>query len=140
MQQRTAELAEARDEALAANEAKSIFLATMSHELRTPLNVILGFSTLVRDTDRGISEEHRADQDIVNHSGRHLLGLIDDVLDIARIEAGRIVVENATFALHMLLGESHRLHVGNQDLFFSVDISFEWFILGWSAHQTDPPE
>jgi signal transduction histidine kinase/DNA-binding response OmpR family regulator len=85
--QRTAELVQA-------NRAKSVFLANMSHELRTPLNAILGFSNLLRDGG-GISAEQRKDLEIINHSGEHLLGLINDVLDMAKIEAGRIMVENA---------------------------------------------
>ena len=84
------ELVEQRTvEVKAANQAKSAFLANMSHELRTPLNAILGYSTLVRDAP-GLAEEHRKDLDIVNRSGEHLLNLIDDVLDMAKIEAGRV--------------------------------------------------
>ena len=96
VEQRTAELVVARDQALAASRTKSAFLANMSHELRTPLNAILGFSALVRE-DPGLSEEHRKDLDIVNRSGEHLLDLIDEVLDVAKIEAGRVIVENAPF-------------------------------------------
>jgi signal transduction histidine kinase/DNA-binding response OmpR family regulator/sugar lactone lactonase YvrE len=77
----------ARDAADSANRAKSSFLANMSHELRTPLNAILGFSSLLRDD--GVSEKQRRDLDIINHSGEHLLTLINDVLDLAKIEAGR---------------------------------------------------
>src|SRR5579883_2898112 len=91
--QRTAELVKARDEAQAANRAKSIFLAKMSHELRTPLHAILGFSSLLRE--RGTSEQQRQDLDVITSSGEHLLRLIDDVLDIAKIEAGRIELELA---------------------------------------------
>jgi signal transduction histidine kinase len=72
--ERTAELVVARDQALAASHAKSAFLANMSHELRTPLNAILGFSNLLRE--RGASEQQRHDLDIINRSGEHLLGLI----------------------------------------------------------------
>ncbi len=100
--QRTAELVEARDQAQAANRTKSAFLASMSHELRTPLNAILGFSHLLRDGG-GVSAEQAKDLDIINHSGEHLLELINDVLDVAKIEAGRIVVENAPCDLQRLV-------------------------------------
>jgi signal transduction histidine kinase/CheY-like chemotaxis protein len=102
---RTAELVVARDQALAASRTKSAFLANMSHELRTPLNAILGFSALVRE-DPGLSEEHLKDLAIVNRSGEHLLNLIDEVLDVAKIEAGRVIVENAPFGLTALVRDT----------------------------------
>ena len=104
IRERTAELLLARDQAQAANQAKSVFLANMSHELRTPLNAILGFSTLVRD-DADLSEEHRQALDIVNRSGEHLLKLIDEILDVAKVEAGRMVAEYITFDLRNLVRE-----------------------------------
>jgi signal transduction histidine kinase/CheY-like chemotaxis protein len=87
----TAEVA--RSEAEAANQSKSAFLANMSHELRTPLNAILGFSSLLRE--ESVSDKQRRDLDIINRNGEHLLSLINDVLDMSKIDAGHIVIENA---------------------------------------------
>ena len=98
---RTAELVVARDQAQAANRAKSVFLANMSHELRTPLNAILGFSTLLRED--AASSKQRKDLDVINRSGEHLLHLIDDVLDMAKIESGRRELEVAPCDLEALV-------------------------------------
>ena len=92
----------AMTQAEAANRAKSVFLANMSHELRTPLNAILGFSRLLRD-DPSVATPHRRSLDIVNRSGEHLLGLINDVLDMAKIEAGRNALANTAFDLGSML-------------------------------------
>ena len=100
---RTAELVVARDQAQAANRAKSVFLANMSHELRTPLNAILGFSTLLRED--ATSSKQRKDLDMINRSGEHLLHLIDDVLDMAKIESGRRELEVAPCDLEALVGD-----------------------------------
>jgi len=89
-------------EAEAANRAKSLFLANMSHELRTPLNVILGFSQLMaRDT--ALTAEQKESLRIINRSGEHLLNLINDVLEMSKIEAGKIVLNCELFDLHQLL-------------------------------------
>lgn len=98
VQRRTAELLLARDAAEAANKAKSVFLANMSHELRTPLNAILGFSSLIR-RDPKLSASQRENIEIINRSGAHLLTLINDVLEIAKIEAGRVQMEIEPFDL-----------------------------------------
>jgi signal transduction histidine kinase/DNA-binding response OmpR family regulator len=97
---RTAELMEARDLAQAANKAKSAFLANMSHELRTPLNAILGFSSLLRQR---ATESQRRDLEIISSSGEHLLSLVNDALDVAKIEAGQSVIEIAPCDLGALL-------------------------------------
>jgi signal transduction histidine kinase/ActR/RegA family two-component response regulator len=98
VRRRTEELVEARNAAEAANVAKSHFLANMSHELRTPLNAVLGFSNLLQ-SDSSIGNAHKGTLSIINRSGEHLLSLINDVLDVARIEAGRMVIEIAPFDL-----------------------------------------
>ena len=93
---RTKELHIALEAAEAANKAKSVFLANMSHELRTPMNAILGFSAMLR-REPGLTASQRDKLDIVNRSGDHLLTLINGVLEMAKIEAGRMQVEIAPF-------------------------------------------
>ncbi|MBL8254342.1 MAG: PocR ligand-binding domain-containing protein [Candidatus Competibacter sp.] len=99
---RTRELEKAKDAAEAANRAKSQFLANMSHELRTPLNAILGFATLLQ-RDAALTGSQRESLEIINRSGEHLLALINDILDMAKIEAGRIQVEITPFDLGALI-------------------------------------
>ncbi len=98
LQQRSKELLAARDVAEAANKAKSVFLANISHELRTPLIPILGFSTLMR-REPCITASQREDLGIINRSGERLLTLINEVLDMAKIEAGRLRLEIAPLDL-----------------------------------------
>jgi len=100
--ERTYDLQTAKDRADAANQAKSTFLSNMSHELRTPLNAILGFSEMMSH-DRESSSQQKEKVSIINRSGKHLLSMINDVLDLSKIEAGRIELEPEAFDLpHML--------------------------------------
>jgi PAS domain S-box-containing protein len=92
----------AKEAAEAANLAKSTFLANMSHELRTPLNAILGFSQLM-ERDTALNDRQRNFLTIINRSGEHLLDLINDVLEMSKIEAGCIELNVASFDLHRLL-------------------------------------
>ena len=96
------ELEKSRDAAEAANRAKSAFLANMSHEFRTPLNAILGFTQLML-RDPSLGKGATENLEIVHRSSEHLLGLINDVLEISKIEAGRTVLNPTTFDLHRML-------------------------------------
>ena len=99
-----AELEAARDAALAASSAKTAFLANTSHEIRTPLNGVLGMTALLRDSD--LSPEQREWADLAHRSGQGLLAVVDDVLDLAKIEAGRLDVAHRLFDLRRLLEDA----------------------------------
>jgi len=132
VEQRTAELEAsiqntemALTQAQNANKAKSRFLANMSHELRTPLNAILGFTQLMY-RDNSISKEHQENIQIINRSGEHLLKLINDILEMSKIEVGQITLNEAKFDLYIMIKsieEMLRLKAKTQNISLDFRIS-----------------
>ncbi len=106
VQDRTAELVIAKEKADVANQAKSTFIANMSHELRSPLNAILGFSQIMTRSQT-LNPEHQESVGIISRSGEHLLTLINNVLDLSKIEAAKITLNENNFDLYRLLDDSH---------------------------------
>ena len=110
----------------AANRAKSVFLANMSHEIRTPLTAIIGFSESLLDHGQSLSDRVEAIQAIIR-SGRHLLGVISDILDLSKIEAGRLEFETIPVALDALLQDVKALaalHAAEKGIEFRLDPVF----------------
>ncbi|MBD2694000.1 PAS domain S-box protein [Anabaena catenula] len=119
------QLRQAKEAAVAANQAKSIFLANMSHELRTPLNIILGF-TQVMKRDSSLSLEQQENLQIIHRSGHNLLNFINEILDLSKIEAGRMVLNETSFDLIALLEslqEMFRLKAAAKNLQLNLELA-----------------
>ncbi len=116
-------LTSSRKEAEKANRAKSVFLANMSHEIRTPMNAILGYSQLL-NRDRNLTAEQKKSLETINRSGEHLLGLINDILEISRIEAGKYSLEPVVMDLFELLKDLEvmfRIRTDEKGISFRVE-------------------
>ena len=117
-----------------ANQAKTTFLANMSHELRTPMNAILGFTGLL-SRDPSVSDDQKHKLAIINRSGEHLLGMINSVLDLSKVEAGKAELEPTPFNLIQVLedvGAMMRLRTEAKALDFNLDVSpnLQPFVIG----------
>lgn len=125
---RTIELAAAKESAESANRAKGSFLANMSHEIRTPLNAILGLTHLLRESASPAQQERL---EKIDASGKHLLSIINDILDISKIEAGKLQIELTDFALsavfdHVRSMLSHAAHEKGLEIDIDTDAVPVW--------------
>jgi two-component system sensor histidine kinase/response regulator len=123
IRERTRELEKAKQAADSANRAKSSFLASMSHEIRTPMNAILGYAQLMQ-RDEGLAPPLRKHLDVISRSGEHLLALINDILEMSKIEAGRITLNQTSFSLRAMLEDLEMMFRARTDA-KSIDFKVE---------------
>jgi len=134
VEERTQALAQAKIQAEAASRAKGTFLATMSHEIRTPMNAILGFSQLMQ-RDPALTPHQKQCLDTINRSGEFLLAIINDTLEMAKIEAGRAALNPTTFDLQALIHDVEtmfraRIEAGNLKFIMDIASDLPRFVVG----------
>ena len=114
VEKRTIELVEAKNKAEQSDKLKSAFLASMSHEIRTPMNAIIGFSQILEDAED--DEERTECIELIKSNGNHLLALIDDIMDISKIEAGVFELHESEFSLNELMNEIYKVLEINENV------------------------